>query len=174
MRRDERRERRREHSPCRLRWLPQYSLCVYASQANGRTAEGRTWPDLTEITDLQGGKKRKLERKVEVLVQLDQALCNGLFGLAHEALVADCRCLAVCCSDMQDYTMCSHRERRASKRRERRRAEKEKERKGRWEVKGLKQAKEKKDAHPVKSATMEERGRDFTELLFKMTITRTQ
>lgn len=81
---------------------------------------------------------------MEVLVQLDRALCNGLFGLAHEALVADCRCLAVCCSDMQDYTMCSHRERRESKRRERRRAEKENERKGRWEVKGLKRAKEKR------------------------------
>lgn len=87
-------------------------------------------------------------------MQLDQALWNGLFGLAHEALEADCCCLAVCCSDMQDYTMCSHRERgeRESKRRERWRAEKENERKGRWEVKGLKWAYDKifnKDAHPV-------------------------
>lgn len=58
-------------------------------------------------------------------MQLDQALRNGLFGLAHEALVADCCCLAVCCSDMRDYTMYSHRERRGRARargeRERRR-----------------------------------------------------
>lgn len=58
-------------------------------------------------------KKRKLEREVEeeILLPLAQALLNGSFGLAHEAAVADCCCLAVCCSDMQDYTMRSQRER---------------------------------------------------------------
>lgn len=58
----------------------------------------------------------KLEREREagedILVLLAQALLNGSFGLAHEAAVADCCCcLAVCCSDMQDFTMCSQRER---------------------------------------------------------------
>lgn len=66
-------------------------------------------PDIIEIKRSVRGK-RTLEREgVEVLVLLAQAVLNGLFGLAHEAVVADCYCLAVCCSDMQDYTVCSHR-----------------------------------------------------------------
>lgn len=71
------------------------------------------WPDKMERE--RSVRKRKLEREreaeEEILVLLAQALLNGLFGLAHEAAVADCCCLAVCCSDMQDYTMCSQRER---------------------------------------------------------------
>lgn len=68
-----------------------------------------------------GEGKRKLEREVkeEILVLLAQALLNGSFGLAHEAAVADCCCLAVCCSDMQDCTMCSQRERAREIQRER-------------------------------------------------------
>lgn len=67
---------------------------------------------------------------------LAQALLNGLFGLAHEAAVADCCCLAVCCSDMQDYTMCSHTERERERYAETQRERDERE--GRREVKGLK------------------------------------
>lgn len=60
---------------------------------------------------------------------LAQALLNGSREPAHEAALADCCCLAVCCSDMQDCTMCSQREREAETERD--------ESEGRCEVKGL-------------------------------------
>ncbi len=94
------------------------SVCVCAGQPSRRTEGGRMWPDKME-RDRSVRKKRKLEREVEeeILVPLAQALLSG-FGLAHEAAVADCCCLAVCCSDMQDYTMCSQRERERERERE--------------------------------------------------------
>lgn len=98
--------------------------------------------------EICGEKKRKLEREVEEenLVLLAQALLNGSLGLAHEAAVADRCCLAVCCSDMQDYTMCSQRARERERARAREGERKRErysdrmrdEREGRCEVKGLK------------------------------------
>lgn len=115
-------ERWRGNSPCWLWWLglPQSSRCGCTGQASRRTEEGRMWPDnIKREGSVRGEKKkaggerekerwRERKKEVEILVLLARALWNGLFGLAHEAAVADCCCLAVCCSDMQDYTMCSH------------------------------------------------------------------
>lgn len=63
-----------------------------------------------------------------------RALLDGLFGLAHETALADCCCLAVCCSDMREYSMSSHRETGRGRDGEKDRDERE----GRREVKGVK------------------------------------
>lgn len=102
----------------------------------GEQRRGGCGQTISKERDLWGKKESWREGEVEILVLLAQALLNGLFGLAHEAAVADCCCLAVCCSDMQDYTMCSHTERERERYAETQRERDERE--GRREVKGLK------------------------------------
>lgn len=88
------------------------SLCLRRS-AQRRNRGGEDVARQNAKREICEKKESKLEGEVEeeILVLLAQALLNGSFELEREAAVADCCCLAVCCSDMQDCTMCSQRER---------------------------------------------------------------